>query len=306
MTHAIVARLDNDGDVLLAGPAIRAVAAGADEVTLLCGPRGEQAARLLPGVDRVVVRRAEWIDKEPPAVDRAAIDAYVDAIAALEADVAIVLTSWHQNALPMALLLRLAGVARIGAISEDYPGSLLDARVRDPGDVPEPRRMLAVARAMGFDLPAGDDGRLRVAAVQAPPVELPQRFVVVHPGASVPERAWPAEHHAEVVRMLADAGREVVVTGAPGEAALTAAVAGGRALDLGGATTLAQLAGVIARADALVVGNTGPAHIAAAVGTPVVSLFAPTVPPERWAPYRVRNTLLGIDAAPRDVLEAVA
>jgi ADP-heptose:LPS heptosyltransferase len=96
--RAIVARLDNDGDVLLAGPAVRAVAAGADEVTLLCGPRGEQAARLLPGVDRVLVRRAEWIDPEPPAVERAAIDAYIADLAALRADVAVILTSWHQNA----------------------------------------------------------------------------------------------------------------------------------------------------------------------------------------------------------------
>jgi ADP-heptose:LPS heptosyltransferase len=306
VTHAIVARLDNDGDVLLAGPAVRAVAAGADEVTLLCGPRGEQAARLLPGVDRVLVRRAEWIDPKPPAVDRAAIDAYINDLAALRADVAVVLTSWHQNALPLALLLRLAGVPRIGAISEDYPGSLLDARVRDPGDVPEPERALTVARAMGFDLPQGDDGRLRVARVAPPPVALPDRYVVVHPGASVPERAWPAEQHVALVRELTAAGRDVVVTGAPSERALTARVAADLALDLGGATTLPQLAGVLAGAEVVVVGNTGPAHLAAAVGTPVVSLFAPTVPAARWAPYGVARTVLDITAAPTDVLEALA
>jgi ADP-heptose:LPS heptosyltransferase len=51
----------------------------------------------------------------------------------------------------------------------------------------------------------------------------------------------------------------------------------------------------------VVVGNTGPAHLAAAVGTPVVSLFAPTVPARRWAPYRVRRVLLGDqDAVCRD------
>jgi ADP-heptose:LPS heptosyltransferase len=306
VTRAIVARLDNDGDVLLAGPAVRAVAAGADEVTLLCGPRGEQAARLLPGVDRVLVRRAEWIDPEPPAVDRASIESYVDALAALRADVAIVLTSWHQNAFPLALLLRMAGVPRIGAISEDFPGSLLDARVRDPGDVPEPERALTVARAMGFDRPEGDDGRLRIARSEPSPVALPERYVVVHPGASVPERAWPAERHAALVRELTAAGRAVVVTGAPSERALTAAVADDLALDLGGATTLPQLAGVLAGAEVIVVANTGPAHLAAAVGTPVVSLFAPTVPPERWAPYGVPRTVLDITATPPDVLEAVA
>ena len=67
----------------------------------------------------------------------------------------------------------------------------------------------------------------------------------------------------------------------------------GPAQDLGGVTDLPSLAAVLDRAAVLVVGNTGPAHLAAAVGTPVVSLFAPTVPAVRWAPYRVPTTLLG-------------
>jgi ADP-heptose:LPS heptosyltransferase len=62
MTHVLAVRLDNDGDVLLAGPAIRALAHGAERVTLLCGPRGHRAAELLPGVDARVVWRAPWID----------------------------------------------------------------------------------------------------------------------------------------------------------------------------------------------------------------------------------------------------
>jgi ADP-heptose:LPS heptosyltransferase len=294
MTRALVARLDNDGDVLLAGPAIRAIAAGCDHVTLLCGPRGAQAAAMLPGVDEVVVRRAEWIDPEAPAVDRAAIDTYISLLAARRAGVAAILTSFHQSALPLALLLRMAGVPRIAAISEDFPGSLLDHRVPDPGDVPEPERALAVAGALGFALPPGDDGCLRVLA-EAPPRTLPPRYVVVHPGASVPARAWPVTRHAALVERLVAGGRQVVVTGGPAERALTAAVAGpARAgvTDLGGATTLAELAGVLAGADAVVVGNTGPAHLAAAVGTPIVSLFAPTVPAARWRPYRVAHELL--------------
>jgi ADP-heptose:LPS heptosyltransferase len=66
-------------------------------------------------------------------------------------------------------------------------------------------------------------------------------------------------------------------------------------VDLGGATDLPALAGVIAGARAIVVGNTGPAHLAAAVGTPVVSLFAPTVPPVRWRPWKVPHELLFVD-----------
>ena len=64
--------------------------------------------------------------------------------------------------LPLALLSRLAGLAWIGAISEDYPGSLLDLRHHVDGDPPEAQRALQLARAAGYPLPAGDDGRLAV------------------------------------------------------------------------------------------------------------------------------------------------
>jgi ADP-heptose:LPS heptosyltransferase len=120
----------------------------------------------------------------------------------------------------------------------------------------------------------------------------------VHPGASVPARAWAPERHAQLVGELAGSGRRVVVTGAEADRQLCALVAGPPrpgVCDLAGATTFAELAGVLAGADAVVVGNTGPAHLAAAVGTPVVSLFAPTVPAVRWHPYGVRYELLHID-----------
>ncbi len=58
------------------------------------------------------------------------------------------------------------------------------------------------------------------------------------------------------------------------------------------------LAGVLSLADVVISANTGPAHLAAAVGTPVVSLFAPVVPAERWAPYGVPVILLGDQSAP--------
>lgn len=289
--RTIVARLDNDGDVLLAGPAIRAVAAGSEHVTLLCGPRGAHAAALLPGVDEVVVRRAEWIDLEAGRPERASIDAYVDRLAATRADAAVLLTSFHQSALPLALLLRLAGVGRIAAISEDFPGSLLDVRLPDPGDVHEVERGLGVAAGLGFALPEGDDGRLRVEP-GPDALDVPPGAIVVHPGASVPARAWSAARNAALVEALAARGETVLVTGGPGETALTARVAGTHGVDLGGRTSLAGLAGVLRGARAVVVGNTGPAHLAAAVGTPVVSLFAPTVPAARWRPWGVPHELL--------------
>ena len=304
MVTALVARLDNAGDVLLQGPLVRAVAAGVDRVVFLAGPAGAEAAALLPGVDEVWTWVCPWILGDPPPVDAADLAVLTARVRALAPDEALISTSFHQAPLPLALLLRAAGVRRISAISVDYPGSLLDVRHRVDDELPEPERALSLARAAGFDLPPDDDGRLAVRR-PLPPVPHPPRghdlspgYIVVHPGASVPARAWPAQRCAEAVEALAEAGHRVLVTGGPSERELTAAVAGSRGVDLGGETTLTEMAALLAGASAVVVGNTGPAHLAAAVGTPVVSLFAPVVPAERWAPYGVPTVLLGDQDAP--------
>lgn len=293
----LVARLDNAGDVLLQGPMVRAVAAGADRVVFLAGPAGADAARLLPGVDEVETWACPWILGDPPPVDAGDLAELTDRVRALAPDEALVSTSFHQSPLPLALLLRAAGVPRISAVSVDYPGSLLDVRHRVDDDLPEPERALSLARAAGFELPDGDDGRLAVRRPLPAPDHEPG-YVVLHPGASVPARAWPAQRCAEAVEALTAAGHRVLVTGGPGERELTAAVAGSSGVDLGGATTLPEMAALLDGAAAVVVGNTGPAHLAAAVGTPVVSLFAPVVPTVRWAPYGVPTVLLGDQDAP--------
>ena len=296
--HVLVARLDNEGDVLLSGPAVRAVAAGAGRVTLWCGPRGEAAARLLPGVDDVVVHEAPWIDPEPAPVSREATLGLVDRLAGLAVDQAIVLTSFHQSALPAALLLRLAGVPTVAAMSEDYPGSLLDVRHPRDDNLHEVERALSLVATLGYRLPPGDDARLAIRRRQQswPRPSGWERYVVVHPGATVPARAWGPERNAALVDALVEQGQRVVVTGSGKERRLTARVAGparASVVDLGGRTDLEQLGEVVAGADVVVVGNSGPAHLAAAVGTPVVSLFAPTVPPRWWRPWGVPHVLLG-------------
>jgi ADP-heptose:LPS heptosyltransferase len=297
--HVLVARLDNFGDVLLAGPAVRAVAGGTERVTMLTSPRGRAAAELLPGVDEVVVYDAPWISPEPVAVDRGSIERLVTSVMKLELDVGLILTSFHQSALPLALVLRMAGVPTIAAISDDYPGSLLDLRHHVPDHLHEVRRDLSLVEAAGFPLPVGDDASLRIVPVSAKLDLALDRYVVLHPGASVPARTWPADRFVETAHALATSGHPVLVTGGSSERPLADAVAAsgdgtsGSVTSLAGDLSLDQLAAVIAGADAVVVGNTGPAHLAAAVGTPVVSLFPPTVPAERWRPWMVPHVLLG-------------
>lgn len=301
MTRVLVSRLDSAGDVLLASPAIRAIAHQA-EVVLLCGLRGLRAAELLPGVTEVLCWHCPWTDPEPDPVQDKDIEALIAAVRERGCERGVILTSFHQSALPTALVLRLAGIGHLTAVSVDYPGSLLDIRLR-PGvdlaeDQPEAERGLAIAAAAGFPAPPGDSGRLAVTGLpDTGALTGPPGYVVVHPGADAPARAWSPRRCAEAVAELVRSGHRVVVTGGPGETGLTAAVAGSHALDLGGRTSFAELAAVLAGATAVVVGNTGPAHLAAAVGTPVVSLFAPVVPAIRWAPPGP-HVLLGDQWAP--------
>lgn len=292
----LVARLDSLGDVLLAGPAVRAVAARA-RVELLCGPRGSEAGALLPGVTRVHEWECPWISDPAGPVTADAVRDLSHLVTVVAPDEAIILTSFHQSPLPLALLLRLAGVTRITGASVDYAGALLDVRLRPGEDFPEEQaettRALTIAAAAGYALPSGDDGRLAVVGREGVGREGvgvltgAGPYVVVHPGAGVPARAWPTAAHAETVRRLVAAGIRVVVTGSSGERGLAARVAADLAVDLSGHTTLAQLAGVLAAADVVIAGNTGTAHLAAAVGTPVVSLFSPVVSERCWRPFGV-------------------
>ncbi|WP_079102400.1 glycosyltransferase family 9 protein [Streptomyces sp. TP-A0356] len=298
LPRTLVVRLDSAGDVLLAGPAVRAVAAGSSYTALLCGPRGAQAGKLLPGVDEVLVYDAPWVGLDPAPVSRPATRQVLETLAARCFDRALVLVSYHQSPLPIALLLKLAGVGWTAADSEDYPGALLDLRHHRLPNRHEALAALDLARDAGFALPPGDDGAL---CVRTPPdtahLTGSEPYVVLHPGAAVPARAWSPERAARAAAALAAGGHRVVVTGGHGERELTAKVAGTHGLDLGGATDLPHLAGVLAGARVAVVGNTGPAHLAAAVGTPVVSLFAPVVPADRWGPYGVPHVLLGDQTA---------
>ena len=186
----------------------------------------------------------------------------------------------------------------VAAASVDYPGTLLDVRHTPDEHGHEVERALSLVAALGYRPGPGDDGRL---AVRHPlpawrPFAPGGAYVVVHPGASVPARGWDADRARGLVDALVERGWQVAVSGSMAERPLTAAVAGpprAGVVDLGGLTDLAGLAGVLEGAAVLVCGNTGPAHLAAAVGTPVVSIFAPVVPAGRWRPWGVPVALLG-------------
>jgi ADP-heptose:LPS heptosyltransferase len=303
MSTAVVARLDSAGDVLITGPAVRAIAAAHDRVVFLAGPRGRAAAELLPGVDEIIEWQAPWVDFDSPALTRGHVEALVKQLHDLAPDRVFIFTSFHQSPLPMALVCRMAAVPWIAAICEDYPGTLLDVRHRVDEGIPEPLRALSLATVGGAALPPNDDGALRVRS----PGDVPdpvrvligdRPFIVFHPGAAVPARMPTSRRSATMVTALAAAGYRVVVTGGRDECALAAEVSGADGIDISGLTSLAELAAVYAQAQVVIAPNTGPAHLAAAVGTPVVSLFAPVVPASQWKPHGLPVVLLGDQDAP--------
>ncbi len=299
--RVLVARWDSLGDVLLTGPAVRALAAVAD-VDFLCSGLGQPAAELLPGVRRILRFDAPWVLRDAPAVDRRSADELVATLGEAGYAAAAVLTSSHQSPLPLALLLRFAGVPEIAAVSHDHAGRLLDHRIPGDPDVHEVERSLLVADALGAARPA--DVALRVRAPRAPAVVRDR--VVVHPGCTAPARTLSPEAWREVVGVLLAQGWSVVVTGSAAESELCTFVAGGGGRTRGAGRVrsprdvavrtgapLAKLARILGSAAVVATGNTGPMHLAAAMGRPVASIFAPTVPPERWAPWMVEHRLLG-------------
>jgi heptosyltransferase III len=299
----LAVRLDGAGDVLLSGPSLRQLRADVDELHLLVSPGGAEAAALLPGVDDVLVADVPWVRDAVDATDQATDDvAVLDGLLARlrseRYDEVVVLTSYHQSPLPMALVARWAGVPKVVGTSDAFPGALLDVRHRrmphgdDPGSGGghEVEAMQALVAAAGH--PRTGDARLAVTH-PGPPSGLGSRYVVVHPTASAPSRGIGVERATSYAQALAGDGWRVVVTGGPADRAVGRAVTPPGGVDLTGRTTLRELAGVLSGAVAVVVGNTGPAHLAAAVGTPVVSLFAPVVPLERWRPWGVPSVVLG-------------
>jgi ADP-heptose:LPS heptosyltransferase len=245
----------------------------------------------LPGVRQILEFDAPWVLRDAPPVDRAATDALVEAVAAGSYTAAALLTSSHQSPLPLALLLRLAGVPEIAGISVDHAGRLLDHRI--PGDphVHEVERALLVAEALGARPPTDD-----ALGVVVDPVEVVPRRVVLHPGATAPARTLAPAVWRDVVARLVERGHPVVVTGSGSESELcsfVAAGAAGDAVDVVAGCSFAELATVLGSAAVVAVGNTGPMHLAAAMARPVVVAFAPTVPASRWAPWKVPHRLLG-------------
>jgi lipopolysaccharide heptosyltransferase II len=310
-SNVLCVRLDTLGDVLMTGPAMRALKwSGAHpRITLLTSPAGAAVAAFMPEIDEVLVYGAPWM-KATPAGQPAAVDrAMIDTLRARRFDAAAIFTVYSQSPLPAALLCHLSDIAMRLAHCRENAYQLLTDPVpeREPHELVrhEVRRQLDLVAAVGaavcderlaLDVPEGRRERAR-ACLSAVGIDAAEPWAVVHPGATAASRRYPPSLWAEACRRLvAEHGWQLALTGTGGERSVVEevrAAAGVPLASLAGRLDLGELAGVLEAAPVLLAGNTGPVHVAAAVGTPVVDVYALTNP--QHTPWGVRNRVFSHD-----------
>ena len=284
----LLIRLGSLGDVIHAIPAAAALRAHAPDARIdwLVDPRYAGVVQMVRGVDRAIP-----LDPRGPkgtllstirALRQARYDAAFDA----------------QGLIKSAVLARLAGARR----TLGFPR----AHLREPlarafyteapdlgGAVHVVHKALAMVAAVGVARPS--PGAAVAFPLDLPPSlpgsQLTQRhpggFALLNPGGAWPNKQWPAERFGELAaRIRAEHGLPSVVIWGPGEearAALVVSVSSGAA-EMSPPTRIADLFGLAKAARVVVSGDTGPLHIAGAVGTPLVALFGPTIG-ERNGPW---------------------
>lgn len=312
-------RLDHIGDVLMTTPALRALkqAMPGRHITLLTSPGGASVAPYVPEIDDTIVYSAPWM-KSSDTHEAQTDLALIARLASGNFDAAVIFTVYSQNPLPAAMLCYLAGIPLRLAHCHENPYQLLTHWVPDP----EPHERIRHEVQRQLDLVANvnaqtDDMRLSFcisdtdrafvrSLLQALGIDAGQPWLLLHPGATAPSRRYPAEQWNAAAHMLTQRLQfPLVFTGSEPEAALIDKIRQDLpdTCSLAGQLSLGQLAAFIAQAPLLLSNNTGPAHIAAAVGTPVVDLYALTNP--QHTPWMVPHRLLFHDVPCRNCYKSV-
>jgi lipopolysaccharide heptosyltransferase II len=132
-------------------------------------------------------------------------------------------------------------------------------------------------------------------------------WLTIHPGASAPSRRYPPEHFAVAARLLHEEhGYQLVFTGSSSERPLVESIisaAGVPAVTLAGECTLEELTNLLSITPLLISNNTGPVHLAAAVGTPVVDLYAQTN--MQHGPWQVPHEILSHDVPCKNCYKSI-
>jgi ADP-heptose:LPS heptosyltransferase len=300
------------GDLLQTSPTIAGLVAqeAGTEVTVCADRNFAPVCRGLPGVARIVEMDLDRLGRRllaGTAADLRAAYADVEStVAALRAerfDLALNFSSSRMSAVLMGLLgvpdTRGWTMTADGHRQISHPWSRLFAasalhRQTAAFNLVDCYRRVAGIRGgpgrLAFAVP--DAARAR-AATLLPAGDGP--WIALQLGASRAARRWPAASFVALARRLRERlGARIVLVGGPGERALAAEVAAGAGavVDLCGRTDVAELGAVLERAALLVTTDTGPMHMAVAVGTPVVALFFGPALPVDTGPYGADHVCL--------------
>ncbi|TBR17606.1 hypothetical protein EPO15_16525 [bacterium] len=293
------------GDALLTVPLARRVKEVLPEARLSVMTRPETADvfRGCPGVDEVLLD-----DKKGAGRGLAGLRHAAEVLKAGRFDLALV----AHRSFRTALIARLAGIPRRIGFAASAGAFLFHETVPFPWGAPEAERNLALLLPLAPLLRAGPQDSLYLAggtpgdAAAAVAKRLAdagvaegERLVGIHPGSIWPTKRWLPERFAALAGRLTREDRvRVVLIGGPGDKELSAGVAAGAGaplLDWTGKTTLPELLALIARLDLLVTNDSGPMHVAAANGVPVLALFGPTTRELGFFPYGEGHRVLEAD-----------
>ncbi|MFL5814756.1 MAG: lipopolysaccharide heptosyltransferase II [Bdellovibrionia bacterium] len=321
-------RLDSLGDVLMTGPAIRALKSQVRgrRITLLTSRSGAEAAKLMPEIDRVLVYDAPWLKATRPRESAEPEFGWIEKLKGYEFDGAVIFTVYSQNPLPSAMLCYLAEIPLRLAYCRENPYQLLTHWVKEtePQDQirHEVKRQLdLVVTVSPGSSPGVFDDRMAVQVSEESGdrvlknlielgIDVMAPWAVMHPGATAPSRRYPPKKFAEAARTLIEEhGYEIVLTGSKDETSLVEELLKElpnhrqRVHSLVGLLSLEDLAALLTLAPVLISNNTGTVHLAAACETPVVDLYALTNP--QHTPWKVRNRVLFQDVECRYCYKSV-
>jgi len=312
--HILCLRPDHMGDVLMTTPAFRALKESLPgrRLTLLTSSAGAGIARFIPEVDNIITFDVPWVSAES-GQNREAVNKLVDTLRKRRFGGAIIFNVQSQNPLPTAMVCYLAGINRVLGYCRENPYRLLSDWVPDPEVLHATRhevvRQLELVESIGctthnqrLSLSVPPQAVLQaLELLSAAGVQPHQPWLILHPGVSEEKRRYPAEQYVKAARrLIREQGYQVVLTGSQSERSYTDAMCrslGKGAYNLAGQLSLDVLAGLIAQAPVLIANNTGPVHIASAVGTPVVVLYAMTNP--QHTTWMVPNRVLYFDVPAR-------
>lgn len=286
-------RADNMGDVLMSTPAIRAIKETFKcEITLLTSSRGEEVARLIPEIDQVLCFDFPWVQTSHLAVG-SQITNFIDEIKNHNFDGCIVFSVYSQNSLPPAFLAYLADIPLRLAYCRENPYGLLTHWLpdREPYSyiLHQVERDLKLIEFIGattsnkkLSLKICPDIFVIKKKIETIVSHVPKHYFILHPGVSEEKRKYPLEKWVKLGKSLyKEFGIPLLVTGSSNEKELVQEIVlkiGAGAYSFAGELNIEELAFIIKNADALIAVNTGTIHIAAAMQTLVIVLYAQSNP----------------------------